>query len=494
MKILYATSEFAPYAKTGGLADVGAALPRALDAMGHGHDVRVIMPMYRSVPRDGTDYLTDFPLPVAGGREQATIRWRSLERALPLLLVDCPRFFDREGVYGTGGHEYGDSALRFGFFCRAAVEYCWRTAWWPDVIHINDWQTGLIPVFLRTLEHIEPRFADVSTLCTIHNLAYQGNFGREVLGALALPDELGTSELLEFYGAVSFLKAGVLFADKLTTVSPRYAREIQTDQYGCNMQGVLKARSGDLRGILNGIDTDVWNPAMEQHCWGLHYSDRDLAGKAKIKQKLLADFGMPYSPDTPLVGVISRLAAQKGFDLIEQAVHQLAHRNVQMLFLGTGESQFEGMLRWLANLYPGRVNSYIGFSDVLAHRIEAGSDMFLMPSLYEPCGLNQLISLRYGTIPIVRSTGGLADSVVDVSQGARGTGFVFEHYDSNAIVWAVDRAIEHFGDKARWRRLVGRAMKQDFSWNRSAEQYEQMYEWAAAERAGGRRGRFSRAI
>ncbi|MBI4872163.1 MAG: glycogen synthase GlgA [Candidatus Riflebacteria bacterium] len=492
LKILFATSEYAPYAKTGGLADVGAALPRAMDALGHGHDVRIVMPFYGCVPRDGVDHLLEFPVPIGGGRENAVIRWKSLGGGLPLLFVQNGRFFDRPGIYGEGGHEYGDSPLRFGFFARAVVEYCWRTGWFPDVIHVNDWQTGLVPVFLRTLEWIEPKFSRVATVCTIHNLAYQGNFDRWVLGQLTLPQDLFDSRYLEFHGAVSYLKASIVFADKITTVSPRYAQEIQSGQYGCQLDGVLRERAPDLVGILNGIDTEVWNPATDPHCWGFHYSERDFSAKARIKQRLLADFGMPFDPATPLLGVISRLAAQKGFDLIEQAVHQLAQRGVQMIFLGTGDPAFENMLRWLSNLYPGRVNCYIGFSDVLAHRIEAGADMFLMPSLYEPCGLNQMISLRYGTVPIVRRTGGLADSVIDTSEGSAGTGFVFDHYDANAILWAVGRAVDTYHDRPRWKRLVQRCMKQDFSWQRSALHYETMYEWATAERAEGRRGRFSR--
>ncbi|MBI2944754.1 MAG: glycogen synthase GlgA [Candidatus Wallbacteria bacterium] len=491
LKILYAASEVAPFAKTGGLADVGGALPKALDALGRGHDVRVIMPRYRSIDPERTDYLLDFPVPLGSDRETAVLRWTSLPGGVPVLFVDNYRFFDRDGIYGASGGSYADNGLRFGFFSRAVVEYIRRSGWFPDVIHINDWQSGLVPVFLRTLEYIEPKLARVSTVATIHNLAYQGVFDPAVLSHLSLPSGLFESQFLEFYGAVSYLKAGLIFADKLTTVSPQYAREIQTEENGCNMEGVLRERASDLVGILNGIDTDVWNPATDPHCWGIRYDEDHLRGKPEIKRRLLRDFGMPYRPETPLIGVVSRLAGQKGLDIIEEAIPALMSRNVQMIFLGTGEPRFEGMLRYWSSRLPGRLNSYIGFSEVVAHRIEAGADMFLMPSYYEPCGLNQMISLRYGTVPIVRETGGLADSVADVSQGSRGTGFVFEHYDANAIVWAVDRALSLYADPVRWTKLVVRGMKKDFSWRHSAEQYEDVYEWAAAERAGGRRGRFS---
>ncbi|MBI3890567.1 MAG: glycogen synthase GlgA [Candidatus Wallbacteria bacterium] len=491
LKILFAISEAAPFAKTGGLADVGGALPRAVDALNHGHDVRVIMPRYRSVSTEKTDYLIDFPVPLGSERETAVLRWTSMPGGVPVLFVDNYRFFDRDGVYGSGGGSYVDNGLRFGFFCRAVVEYVRRSGWFPDVIHINDWQTGLLPVFLRTLEHAEPKLARVATVCTVHNLAYQGAFDPSLLGRLSLPAGLFDSQFLEFYGAVCFLKAGLIFADKLTTVSPRYSQEIQTEEYGCNLEGVLQKRSLDLVGILNGIDTDVWDPETDTHCWDIHYDSEHLSGKAEIKRRLLRDFRMPYRPQTPLIGVVSRLAGQKGLDIIESAIPALMSRDLQMVFLGTGERRFEDMLRYWSARLPGRLNSYIGFSETVAHRIEAGSDMFLMPSYYEPCGLNQMISLRYGTIPIVRRTGGLADSVIDLSQGSRGTGFVFEHYDANAIVWAVDRALGIYADLARWSKLAARAMKKDFSWRKSAEHYEEVYEWAAAERAGGRRGRFS---
>ncbi|MCX8035776.1 MAG: glycogen synthase GlgA [Candidatus Sumerlaeia bacterium] len=484
MKILLATPECVPFAKTGGLADVAGALPRSLAALGH--DVRVILPMHKSVSPDKfpirpllDEMIVHFP----GNWQIGYIR----ETAFPgteisVYLVGHDHYFARDGLYGEQGADYADNAERFAFFCMAALWTLKGINWQPDIIHCNDWQTALIPTYLRNLWILknDPFYQSIKTAYTIHNLAYQGQFGPAVLPRIGLDDSVFHPEGLEFYGNVNLMKAGIVYADVLTTVSQQYAREIQTPEFGCGLEGILTARADRLYGIMNGIDYSVWNPELDEFI-AAHYSPANLAGKAKCKAALQKVNKLPEDPNAPLIGMISRLDKQKGFDLLAECIGDIMALGVQMVILGTGDPVYHEMLQAAAQKYPDQLAVNLMFNNALAHQIEAGADMFLMPSRYEPCGLNQLYSLKYGTIPIVRKTGGLADSIADataqsVRKGA-GTGFVFEEYTAAALFAAVKRAVKMYRDKGDlWERLMQNAMAQNFSWDASAKAYEALFE------------------
>lgn len=485
MKILIVSPEIHPFAKTGGLADVAGALPLELEKLGH--DVRVVMPRYAAVDEERFNLLPildDIRVRLGASEYVADIKRTTIpESSVPAYFVENPDFFDRAGLYvdPDAGAEYPDNALRFGFFCKAVLWLLKGLDWTPDVIHCNDWQTALIPVLLRTDPEMraDPVLPKVRTLFTIHNLAYQGLFPRPAAQDLGIGDDLMHPAALEFYGGLNLLKGGIVFADRLSTVSRRYAEEILTHEYGCGLEGILQVHRGRLTGILNGIDTGVWNPETDPlipH----HYSARDLSGKARCKAALQSELGLPESPGTPLVGIISRLDPQKGFDLIAQVVDEMLAGDVQLVLLGTGLPAYHELFSAVAQRHPGKAAVRLRFDNALAHRIEAGSDLFLMPSRYEPCGLNQLYSLRYGTIPVVRRTGGLADSITDATPEAivagTGTGFVFEEYSPAALGRALDRALSCYRKKDDWSRLIQNAMAQDFSWKASARQYEQLYQ------------------
>jgi len=465
-KVLMVASEARPFAMTGGLADVVGSLPAALH--GIGCDVRVLLPRYRTVPLGSARRIyDDLPIWLAGTHYPASVY--QIGDTVPYYFLDCPELYDREGLYGTSRGDYPDNHIRFAVLCRAALEVA-RRIFRPEVIHCHDWPAALVPTCLRTSFANDPTFAGMKTLFTIHNLGYQGLFSREALADIGLDDTLFHPGALEFFGRVNFMKAALVFSDALNTVSKAYAREIQTDEYGWGLDGLLRERAADLTGILNGADYSDWNPETDRHI-AAHYSREDLSGKFECKQALLREFGFPAdgAKDRPLIGVISRLVDQKGADLIAAIGDDLAKQDLWLLVLGSGERKYEKMLTDLARAHPSKIAVRIGYDDRLAHRIEAGADLFLMPSRYEPCGLNQIYSLRYGTIPVVRATGGLDDTIDEE------TGFKFEDYTGAALLAAIRAAINEFGRKEKWLARMTRAMSRNFSWNASALEYAKLY-------------------
>lgn len=485
MKILVAASEMAPFAKTGGLGDVLGALPRAF--AGLGHEVKTFIPRYSSIdeniyPLQPLDWSLD--VPVEPRPMPMTVEvLRDKKRRLESYFIDNEDYFDRRELYRDSktGADYADNDERFVFFAHGVLETIKKIDWKPDVIHVHDWQAGLIPVYLKTIYAEDSFLAGIRTVLTVHNLAYQGVFDKERFLKLNLPDDLfHPTAPFEFYGKVNFLKAAILFADKITTVSPQYAMEIQSsEELGCGLQGVLRERRDDLTGILNGVDYAIWSPSRDKNI-PYRYHINNLSGKQMNKVELLGEAKMPIRAKTPLIGVISRLVDQKGFDLIADAAEQLFELNIQMVLLGTGEEKYHQLFTELEKKYPGKLRVYLTFDEALAHRIEAASDIFLMPSRFEPCGLNQMYSLKYGTVPLVREVGGLVDTVIDYNpESGEGTGFVFHEYTPEALLGTVRRAVELFAKKRRWTKLMKAGMRQDFSWVQSAQKYTQLFEQLA---------------
>ncbi len=489
MKILFAASEAYPLVKTGGLGDVIHALPRALRRLGA--DVRVVLPAYRMVLEQTASvrFAGWLQLPGAGRLHDVRIlEAGSRHLGVPLLLVDAPLLFDRPGnpYLHPEGYNWHDNAERFTVFSRAVARMALDTSltgWRPDVVHSHDWQAGLVSAFLAEAAE-RP-----ATVFTIHNLSYAGIFSHQEFEQLGLPSDWWSPEALEFFGNFSMLKGGIVFSDRVTTVSPTYAEEIQTPAFGYGFDGVLRAVRHKLTGILNGIDPELWNPASDPYL-PCHYSARHryLAGKRCNKAALLEQLGGEKDDaalSAPLLGFIGRLVEQKGVDLLLEAIPALLrHPDLRLAVLGSGEARFEGALRELAAAYPGRLLLAIGYSEALSHRIEAGCDIFLMPSRFEPCGLNQLYSLRYGTPPVVHAVGGLADTVVDATPenlaAGRATGFHFHEPTAAALVEAVERALALYHDQRAWHRLMRTAMAQDFGWDRSATRYLELYREIAA--------------
>src|SRR2546428_11182060 len=489
MRVVMLSPEVYPYAKTGGLADVLAALPRAVAAAGV--EVTVCMPGSRPALRAAGALApgTRLHAPIGSRMEPAEMVCAPGASA-PTVLVRADQYFDRDGLYGEGGRDWPDNAERFAFFCRAALEWLRAEGEPPDVLHVHEWQSALAPAFLRGTAELYPELARVRTVLTLHNLAYQGRFPADQWPLLNLDARYFVPEFLEFHGEINFLKAGIVFAHALTTVSPRYAAEIQTPELGEGLDGVLRARHAALSGILNGIDDAVWDPATDPNP-PARYGAGDRAGKARCKRALQAELGLAVRDDAPLLGVVSRLAEQKGFDLLAVALPRaLEPADAQLAVLGSGEERYERWLRELGARFPGRVGARVGFDEGLAHRIEAGADVFLMPSRFEPCGLNQLYSLRYGTVPIVHATGGLDDSVVefDPATGA-GTGFKFSPYTPDAFLAALARALRTRRDPALWAHLIANGMAQDFSWSRAAAEYRALYETLVGGRTAQRSAR-----
>lgn len=475
MRAALLTPEAHPWAKTGGLADVLAALPVALQRTGV--DVVVVLPAYReALARAGaTERLARVLAPVSSRMEPVDVLAVS-GAPVPTILLAAPRYFDRDGLYGPPGGAFDDNAERFVVFCRAALEWLRTLATPPDILHAHDWPAALAPAFLHGTSDLYPELRRMRSVQTVHNLAYQGRFPASDWHLLNLDRRLFTSDFLEFYGGIDFLKAGLVFADAITTVSPTYAREIRTPEFGEGLDGVLRARSADVSGILNGIDAAAWDPATDP-ALPAHYDRAHPTGKARCKAALQAELGIAVAPGPALLGVVSRLAEQKGIDvLFGAAAVLLARHDVQLVVLGNGAPRYEAALLDLAARFAGRVAVHIGFDEGLAHRIEAGADLFLMPSRYEPCGLNQLYSLRYGTVPVVSATGGLADTVVDYDPTTgEGTGFTFRPCAEGPLLDAVERALAIRRDPAAWARLVAAGMAQDFSWDRSARAYRDLY-------------------
>lgn len=484
LNILLVSAEVSPFAKVGGLADVAGALPKALRAMGH--DVRVVMPGYTMVVTNKA-----YNVQNVCSRLDITLGWRHIESSVkrtsigedvPVYLICAPYFensVDSKSIYVPGSEPYA--------FLGKAVLDMLRTVipeWRPDIIHCNDWHTGFLPVYRHIYYKHDPVVGNAACVFTIHNLAYQGEFDPAILQDYGLPESLYTMDKLECYGRVNFLKAGIVFSDMVSTVSPTYCSEIQTCDYGCRLDGLLSYMDhmGRLQGILNGIDYEEFDPATDKHIKH-HYSLQDPVGKSGNKKELQKSMGLPVSAKTPLIGLISRLADQKGLDLIKSVMPKLMKKDCQFVLLGTGDPAYERYFTNLQKKYPTQVRANIGFDAVLAQQIYAGSDMFLMPSRFEPCGLGQLISLRYGTIPIVRRTGGLADTIIDYRpDNLHANGFVFEEYRPSKLLEAIERAMDVYARKADWDRLVRTALACDFSWNASAGKYVEFYRDAIAQR------------
>jgi starch synthase len=473
VKIAYASSEMAPYAKTGGLGDVSAALPKALAA--RGHDVTCFLPRYGPIAFPPGRFLGSVHVPVDSVPRSAGFYERELGRGLRVVFVEHPPFYDRSGVYGDAQGDFGDNEYRFAFFCRAVIEYYRSRGERPDVFHCHDWQTGLLPVYLKAFYWHDPTLHRSPSVFTIHNLAYQGHFALSTLRTLGFTDAVASEDAAAMNGNACYLKGGVLFAEVVTTVSETYAREIQTAEFGAGMEDVLASRADDLVGIVNGVDYDEWDPARDPHI-AKKYDAEDQTGKVACKRALLKEYGLSSTPDLPLIGIISRLVGQKGYDLVAAAVEQLTARPVRMVVLGSGEPEVEDGLREYVRRDPTRFGARFQYDAALAHRIEAGADMILMPSRFEPCGLTQMYSLRYGTPPIVRATGGLVDTVDHWNPRKKtGTGFLFQHADVTGLMWGIDEALRAYAKPGPWSVLMKNAMRQDFSWTGSAEKYEAVY-------------------
>jgi starch synthase len=486
LRVVMVASEMVPYAKTGGLADVTGALPLALAQMGH--QVSVIMPRYPSVERAvrSLEKLCDrLAVPMGPATEYGAVWSARRAPGVRVYFIDHPHYFQRQALYTTADGDYPDNARRFAFFAKAALETCRALDLQADVLHCHDWQAALIPAYVKTtLSHV-PDFAAAGSLLTIHNIVYQGLFSPEVMEFLQLPDDTYSPDGIEFYGQVNYLKAGIVFADLINTVSRRHSREIQMGEFGSGLDGILRYRGEDVHGILNGIDEHEWNPRIDRLI-AARYTPSDLSGKRLCKLDLLRSLGLPSDlVQVPLVGMVSRLVDQKGFDLLEEAVHRMLALDLGLVVLGTGEARYEQFLRQLGERYPGKVGVTIGFDNVLAHKIEAGSDLFLLPSRFEPCGLNQMYSLRYGTIPIAHATGGLDDTIEAYDPVSdRGNGFKFEAYTAESLLATLQQALTLYRQREPWERLVRRGMQLDFSWARSAQAYAELYVQALARRRG----------
>ena len=470
LKVVIVSSEVAPFAKSGGLGDVVGSLPKALKSKGV--DVRVVFPKYRTIKEKfltGCQFVSSFDVTLDWRRQKADIF--TLNNSVPTYMIGNDYYFGRAGYYG-----YGDDNERFAFFCKAAIEFLDYIDFVPDVIHCNDWQTAPICLYIKDRYSKIKCFSDIKTLFTIHNLQYQGMFPRETLSMMELDENYYfTNDKLEYYNAANFMKAGLLYSDAISTVSKTYADEIQTPQYGYGLDGCLRCRNKDLYGIVNGIDYGENDPATSKKIYA-NFSPDNMTGKYVNKQKLQKELGLPERADVPVLSIISRLVDQKGINLILQAAYDLLNKDVQLVILGTGDYHYENMFKDLAYRYPDKVSANILFDDTLAQKIYAGSDMFLMPSLFEPCGLGQLFSMSYGTVPITRTTGGLVDTVqhFDAETG-KGNGFQFQDYDAGGLMWAINQALLVYEDKSLWSKVVQNAINTRFSWDNSADEYIKVY-------------------
>ncbi|MGB6159674.1 MAG: glycogen synthase GlgA [Acidobacteriaceae bacterium] len=477
MQIVFAASECSPWAKTGGLGEVVRALPRQIAALGH--KATVYIPYYRQVREQAPEKhyaVRSITIPFQNYNRFAAILDGGVHDGVQMYFVDCPELFDREFLYGTPSGEYQDNWERFGLFCRAVLEGS-KLLGAPDLFHVHDWQAALLPVYLRTLYYYDPILRNRGTLLTIHNAGYQGRYSAATVEKLLFPWEIYMPQRGEHSGQFNFLKAGIVYADRLTTVSPRYAEEIQTPEYGMTLDEVLRKRAADLRGILNGVDYQQWNPANDGNI-AAHYTPENLSGKAECRRDLLHAFGAGRVDDaTAVLGMVTRLTTQKGLDLIGEITEPLMQENVVLVALGNGEEYYESLLRSLAAKFPGKLMVHIGYDTTLAHKVEAGSDVFLMPSRYEPCGLSQFYAMKYGTVPVVHGTGGLESTVEEWNADARtGTGFKFHGYSADHFLAAIQRALGVFADKAAWQTLMRNGMAQDFSWVKPAAEYVEVYQ------------------
>ncbi|MDL2258086.1 glycogen synthase GlgA [Eubacteriales bacterium OttesenSCG-928-K08] len=476
MRVLFAASEAAPFVKTGGLADVVGTLPVALKKLEV--DVRVILPKYRDIPAEWKakmQYLTHFYVSMGWRKQYCGIQFVKHEN-VTFYFVDNEFYFARDAVYADGPEE----GERFGFFCRAVLEALPKIDFFPDVLHCNDWQTGMISVLLKLQYMHLQQYANIRTLYTIHNLKFQGVFDyKQIDDFFGLGMRYFTPEFLEFFGDISFLKGGIVFSDRVSTVSPTYAREIQSPYYGERMDGLLRQRSDTLSGILNGIDYDIWNPASDPHI-AAAYDPQNIEGKAECKRRLQRELWLPEQDDVMVVALVSRLTEQKGLSLIERVLNEMMQMPIQLVVVGQGDSHFCEMFTWAQWRYQGKVAVRFEQNEWLAHNVYAGADVYLMPSRFEPCGISQLIALRYGAVPLVRETGGLMDTVESYNKYTdEGTGFSFSNYNAHEMLYTLERAYKYFLDKKLWQRLRARGMNAQFGWSQSALEYKQLYETMA---------------
>jgi starch synthase len=482
MHIAFAASECVPFSKTGGLADVVGALPRALASLGH--QVSVYVPRYRQTKlTDPQTVVRSITIPFDDKYRFCSVVTAGSTAGVRFYFVDYPPYFDRESLYGGPAGDYPDNAERFALFSRAVIEAS-KILGVPHVFHCHDWQSALVPVMLRTLYSEDPALREVATVFTIHNMGYQGLFPPDTLPLLMLPWDLFTISKMEFFGQVNFLKGALVLSDFVTTVSKKYSQEIQTTEYGFGLEGVLRNRAATVTGILNGVDYEEWSPETDKFIVA-RYSSQDLSGKLQCKKDLLNVFGITNADSkVPVIGIVSRFAAQKGFDLIAQIMDRLAREEMIMVVLGSGDKLYEDMFQRLNKQFPNKIAAKVAFDNAIAHKIEAGADMFLMPSRYEPCGLNQIYSLKYGTVPIVRATGGLDDTIEpwDARSG-KGTGFKFSDYTGEALLATIKQALLAYRDPSSWQTLMRNGMSRDFSWGASAREYGKVYERARQVRA-----------
>ncbi len=474
MKILFAASESVPFVKTGGLADVVGALAPVLAAQGH--DVRVVIPYFSAIPQEYSSRMThvcDFEVQLGWRRQYCGVE--QLEKdGVTWYFIDNKFYFGRPYIYGMGGDEYE----RFGFFCRGILNMLPLIDFQPDVIHAHDWQSGMVPALLKIQYAHLPFYANIKTVFTIHNLQYQGIFGiREVQDVLGLGDSLWTDDKLECFGCANFMKAALVYSDCITTVSPSYAEEIQTAYYGERLDGLLRARKHDLHGVLNGIDMSEYNPATDPSIAAV-FTAENTAGKAECKRALQEDLGLDVNPDIPVIGMVGRLSNQKGLDLVDYVIADMMRQDIQLVVLGMGEGRYFNLFSWAETEYKGRVAARFTMDHALAHKIYAGSDMFLMPSQFEPCGLSQMIAMRYGTVPIVRETGGLRDTVLSYNEfSGDGNGFTFFNYNAHDMLHTIERAVDFYRNHPdTWKLLQQRGMNGDYSWTHSAGEYVKLYQ------------------
>ena len=461
MNILYASPEVQPFAKTGGLADVAGSLPWALSKIGLG--VTVILPFYKSV-KNMELHLSRF---AAGGFDFCKYK----DGAVEYIFVINDEYYQRDNLYSEPEGDYPDNDLRFSYFCKALVSFAHRPDFKTDIINCNDWQTGLVPLYLKLQD------THIKTLFTIHNIGYQGLFPKDTLDKIGIPREFYTMDGIEYYGKVSFLKAGIVYSSAISTVSEKYSKEILAREFGCGMDGILRTRRSDIYGIVNGVDYKEWDPTVDTHIKE-NYAFETIDKKVECKKDLIKSANLPAETlDRPLIGIISRLAEQKGIDLLVDAAREIIDMGASIIILGTGDEKYNKLCERIAKDHPEYIASHIKFDNVLAHKIEAGSDMFVMPSRYEPCGLNQLYSMRYGTVPVVRATGGLEDTVIDLyTDSENGNGIKFSKATKKDLLDAISRAIEIYKDQPRWRKIQKRIMGLDFSWKTSALHYKELYE------------------
>ena len=485
MNILIVSSEVVPFAKTGGLADVAGALSKAINKLGN-HRVAVVMPKYKMIDEKKFNLKVinkSLNIGFDSKKTSARVFCGEMEKGLLVYFIDIPEYYAREGLYQKESQDYPDNAERFAHFAKAALEACKTLNFKPDIIHCHDWQAALVPVLLKGFYKQDSFFKNTATVFTIHNIGYQGNFPPEKVSFIKFPDDFYTMSGLEFYGSINFLKGGLVFSEIINTVSKKYSQEIQTPEYGCGLDGVLKERSNDLYGIINGIDYEEWSPEKDKLI--KHNFDKDdLKGKAFCKKELQKELGLRQDMKVPVIGVISRIAAQKGLDLIAEVFDSMMKMDLQFVLLGSGEKELEDFFKKASERYNGKFGVKVGFDNGLAHRIEAGADMFLMPSRYEPCGLNQIYSLSYGTVPVVRATGGLDDTITDFEEDKEnGNGFKFAEASAQQMLERIKIALRYYNSK-EWMKIVGNGMKADFSWDASAIKYVELYGLAVRKKTG----------